>query len=121
VSGHVTEQDNGNEQDQGKRVGVGLAEALEGLRTDLAAAHARAAGTDLQFPVQSVTIELRVAVTRSADGKAGFRVPVLGAELGAAGGWESAKTQTLTLTLGGPVDRHGVPQKVADTSGQDKG
>lgn len=101
--------------------GVGLDEALAALRADLAAAHAKAADTDLQFPVQSVAIELTVGVTKSADGKAGFRVPVLGAELGASGGWEAASTQTLTLTLGPPVDRLGRAVRVANTSHQDKG
>jgi hypothetical protein len=101
--------------------GVGLDEALEALRAELAAAHARAAGTDLQFPVESVTMELKVAVTRSAGGKAGLRVPVLGAELGGSGSWESASGQTVTLTLGSPVDRNGVPQKVARASDEEKG
>jgi hypothetical protein len=101
--------------------GVGLDEALAALRADLAAAQAEAAGSDLQFPVQSVTVELTVAVTESVDGKAGFRVPVLGAELGASGGREAASTQKLTVTLGPPADALGRPVKVAQVSGQAKG
>jgi hypothetical protein len=101
--------------------GVGLAEALEALRADLAVAQAEATGSDLQLPVQSVTIELTVAVTKAVDGKAGFRVPVLGAELGASGSWEAASTQKLTVTLGTPVDAAGQPVKIARTSSQQKG
>jgi Trypsin-co-occurring domain 2 len=105
----------------GAPAGVGLDEALAALRADLAAAQVEAAGSDLQFPVQSVTVELTVAVAKSVDGKAGFRVPVLGAELGASGGREAASTQKLTLTLGAPVDAAGRPVKVARAADQDKG
>jgi Trypsin-co-occurring domain 2 len=100
---------------------VGLDEALAALRADLAAAQAEAAGSDLQFPVQSVTVELTVAVTKSVDGKAGFRVPVLGAELGTSGGREAASTQKLTVTLGPPVDAWGRPVTVTQVSSQAKG
>jgi len=98
-----------------------LDEALEGLRAQLASAHAKAAGTDLQFPVDSLTVEFKVVVTRSAEGKAGFRVPVVGAELGGSGSWQSEAMQTVTLVLGGPVDRDGVPQRVAGVSDEEKG
>jgi hypothetical protein len=109
------------QSDEQEQAGVGLDEALAALRADLTAAHARAADSGLQFPVVSVTVELQVAVTRSAEGRAGFRVPLLGAELGGSGGRESAWTQTLTLTLGSPVDREGRPVKVARASDRDKG
>jgi Trypsin-co-occurring domain 2 len=102
-------------------VGVGLDEALEGLRAQLASAHVRAAGTDVQFPVESLTVELKVVVTRSAEGRAGFRVPVVGAELGGSGSRASETVQTVTLVLGGPVDRNGVPQRVARVSDEEKG
>ena len=100
--------------------GVALDEALEGLRQQLAAAHARAAGAELQFPVESVTVELRVAVTRSVDGKAGFRVPLVGAELGGSGSRAAESVQTLTLVLGGPVNEDGVPQRVSSVSAEVK-
>jgi Trypsin-co-occurring domain 2 len=104
-----------------RAAGVGLDEALAALRFDLAAAQTEAAGSNLQFPVESVTVELTVAVTKSVDGKAGFRVPVLGAELGASGGREAASTQKLTVTLGPPVDAAGRPVKVTRTSDVAKG
>jgi hypothetical protein len=87
----------------------------------LAAAHASAAGKDLQFPVDSVSVELKVAVTKVAEGKAGFRVPVVGAELGGSGSRESEAMQTVTLVLGGPVDADGVPQRVSRASDEEKG
>ena len=52
--------------------GIGLAEALELLRAELAAARDKAAGTDVQFPIETLTVELKVGVTRSADGRAGL-------------------------------------------------
>ena len=97
-------------------VGVGLAEVLEGLRADLAQARELAAGQGVQFPVQSVTVELKVGVTTTVDGKAGFRVPVLGAELGGGAGRTGESVQTITLMLGQPVDQNGNPVKVASTS-----
>lgn len=111
-----TKQHGGN----GPPEGVGLDEALAALRSDLATAQAAAAGSDLQFPVQSVTVELTIAVTKSVDGKAGFRVPVLGAELGGSAGREAASTQKLMLTLGAPVDAAGRPVKVARASSDEK-
>jgi hypothetical protein len=101
--------------------GIGLDEAVEALREQLANAHAKAAGTDLQFPVESVTVELSVTATRSAEGKAGFRVPMVGAELGGSGSRALESVQTVTLVLGTPVNREGVPQRVAGASDQDKG
>jgi hypothetical protein len=98
-------------------VGVGLAEALEALRRDLVAAQAEAAGRGVQFPVESLTVELKVAVAREASGKVGFRVPLLGAELGGGGGVSSESVQTITLVLGEPVDEDGVPIKVASRTG----
>lgn len=100
---------------------MGLDEALDALRGELAAAHVRAAGSDFQFPIESVTVELSVAVRLSAEGKAGFRVPVVGAELGGSGSRGSEAMQTLTLVLGAPVDRDGTPQRVARESEREKG
>ena len=104
----------------GDRGGIGLDEAVEALREQLATAHAKAAGTNLQFPVESVTVELKIAATRSADGKAGFRVPMVGLELGGSGSRALESAQTVTLVLGTPVNRQGVPQRVAVVSDQDK-
>lgn len=96
--------------------GVGLAEALEVLRAELASAQAEAADKDVQFPIETLTIEFKVGVTRSADGKAGFRVPLLGAEIGGSTGAKRESVQTLTLVLGAPIDRDGRSVKVRRSS-----
>jgi hypothetical protein len=101
--------------------GIGLADALELLRRDLAAAQAKAAGTDVQFPIETLTVELKVGVTRSAGGKAGLTVPFIGAELGGSAGYDRETVQTVTLVLSSPVDREGQPVKVAKATDAVKG
>jgi Trypsin-co-occurring domain 2 len=100
--------------------GVGLSDALEALRAEFELARAKAAESDVQFPVESVTVELKVVATKEAGGKAGFRVPVIAAEVGGSGSRSSELTQTITVVLGGPVDREGTPQPVASRSDVDK-
>jgi hypothetical protein len=100
--------------------GIGLADALEALRAELASAQAAAAGTDVQFPIESLTVELKVGVTKKADGRAGFRVPFVGAELGVSAGYDRETLQTVTLVLGEPIDREGRPVKVARASSERK-
>jgi hypothetical protein len=68
--------------------GVGLADALEALRTELAVAHAAAAGQEVQFPVETLTVELKVGVTKKAGGNAGFTVPFFGIGIGASAGYD---------------------------------
>ena len=82
---------------EGKPEGIGLDETLEALRAELASAQAKAAGQDLQFPIQILTIELKVGVTRSKDGKAGFNVPLINAQLGGSVGVDRQELQTVTL------------------------
>jgi hypothetical protein len=100
--------------------GIGLADALEALRAELASARAKAAREDLQFPIETLTVELKVAVTRSTEGTAGFRVPFFGAELGGSTGVDRETLQTVTLVLGAPVDRDGKPVKVASATNERK-
>ncbi len=100
--------------------GVGLAQAIEMLRQDIAAAQQTAQESGIQFPVQSLTVELKVALTKQADGKLGFQVPFLGMELGASAGLLREATQTVTLVLGPPVDRQGRPCLVSQITDQIK-
>lgn len=93
--------------------GIGLADALEALRQELASAHAKAAEQDVQFPINALTVQLQVGLTRSQEGNAGFRVPLVGAQLGGSTGSERETWQTVILELGAPVDRLGNPLKVA--------
>ena len=79
--------------DGGPRIGIGdglLAEAIESLRDDLLKARAAGATSEIQLPVESMTVELTVTATRSVDGKAGFKVPIVEVELGGAGAASAA-------------------------------
>jgi hypothetical protein len=96
--------------------GLGLAEAIGLLRDELLRARAAGASSDIQLPVESMTVELTVTATRSADGRAGFTVPVVGMQLGGGLARERGTEQTVTVVFGGPVDRAGHPVKVAAAS-----
>lgn len=99
-------------------LGIGLSEAIQGLRAELVAAMAAGAGEPIQFPISKMTVELQIVATKGADGKAGFRVPIIEVELGGGATWQRENTQTLTVEFGSPVDREGRPIKVASASSQ---
>ena len=107
--------------DRGPVDGLGLAEAIEALRDDLLQARAAGASSEIQLPVESMTVELTVTATRSREGKAGFKVPIVEVELGGSGSRERGTGQTVTVVFGGPVDRDGNPVKVAQASTELKG
>ena len=73
------------EQDVAPTMGLGLAEAIGLLRDELLIARAAGADSEIQLPVQSMTVELTVTATRSVDGKVGFTVPVVGLQMGGGG------------------------------------
>jgi hypothetical protein len=91
------------------------------LRDELLKARAAGAGSDIQLPVESMTVVLTVEATNSINGKAGFKVPIVELELGGGGGRERSSGQTVTVVFGQPVDRDGRPVKVASVSDQPKG
>jgi hypothetical protein len=99
---------------------LGLAEAIEALRDDLLQARAAGATSEIQLPVESMTVELTVTATRSREGKAGFKVPIVEVELAGGGSRERGTGQTVTVVFGGPVDREGRPVKVAQDSSEFK-
>lgn len=101
--------------------GLGLTEAVQALRAELLAAQRDPVNEEVRFPVQGITIVLQVVATRSADGKAGFKVPVIDAELGGSVGWRSETFQTVTVEFGPPVDREGNAIAVASASDEVKG
>jgi hypothetical protein len=105
----------------GEVQGVGLAEAIASVRADLLAARQAGAAAEIQLPVESLILELKVVATKGADGKAGFKVPIINAELGAGANWKNEATQTVTVKFSEPVDRSGNPVKVASTGDQEKG
>jgi hypothetical protein len=96
--------------------GLGLAEAIEALRDDLLKARAAGAKSEIQLPVESMTVELTVTATRTREGKAGFKVLFVPVELGGGGSRERGTGQTMTVVFGGPVDRDGNPVKVAQAT-----
>jgi hypothetical protein len=111
-----------SERDTGSLVdGLGLADAIGALRDELLTAREAGAGSDVQLPVESMTVELTVRATRSVDGRAGFTVPFVNLELGGSGSRERGSDQTVTIVFGGPVDREGRPVKVAQASSKRKG
>jgi hypothetical protein len=109
------------DEDAGLRDGVGLADAIGMLRDELLKARAAGAGSEIQLPVESLTVVLTVEATKSLDGKAGFKVPVVELELGGGGSRQRSSAQTITVVFGEPVDRQGRPVKVARASDEPKG
>ena len=105
-----------SERDAAPASGLGLSEAIGLLRDELLRARGAGAASDIQLPVESMTVELSVNATRSADGRAGFTVPVVGVQLGGGAARERGSEQKVTVVFGGPVDRDGHPVKVASAS-----
>jgi Trypsin-co-occurring domain 2 len=101
-----------------KVASIGLSEAIQGLRAELVAAVAAGVGEPIQFPIAKMTVELQIVATKSVDGKAGFRVPIIELEVGGGGNWQRENTQTVTVEFGSPVDREGRPVKVVSASNQ---
>lgn len=104
------------EEDAATTSDLGLSDAIGLLRDELLRARAAGARSDIQLPIESMTVELNVTATRSIDGRAGFTVPVVGLQLGGGGGRERGSEQKVTVVFGGPVDRAGHPVKVASES-----
>jgi hypothetical protein len=101
--------------------GIGLADALEVLRQELVDARAKAVGSGLQFPIKTLTVELKVIATKSREGKAGFKVPVIDAQLGGSAGVGHESVQTVTVIFGSPVDDNGRPVKLRRGDAPDEG
>jgi hypothetical protein len=107
--------------DRGSVDGLELAEAIEALRDNLLKARAAGATSEIQLPVESMTVELTITATREINGKAGFKVPIVEVELGGGGSRERGTGQKVTVVFGGPVDRDGNPVKVAQATSEFKG
>jgi hypothetical protein len=107
--------------DSGGVQGLGLAQAIGVLRDELLRARAEGAGSAVQLPIESMTVELTVTAPRSVDGNAGFKVPFVEVELGGGATRERGSEQHVTVVFGGPVDEQGRPVKVARASEELKG
>lgn len=110
-----------SERDVGSVDGLGLADAIGLLRAELLRARDAGAGSNIQLPVESMTVQLKVTATRSRDGKAGFKIPFVELELGGGAGRQRGSEQTVTVVFGGPVDRGGNPVRVARATDELKG
>lgn len=93
-----------------------LAETVEALRAELGRAVAAGAEASFQFPVTGVQLEFHVGVTKTGEGKTGVRFWVV--ELGGSGSYAREEIQTVTVTLGAPVDQNGDPVKIYRASAQ---
>jgi len=71
--------------ERGSVDGLGLAEAIEALRDDLLKARAAGATSEIQLPVESHDGGADGHRDRSANSKAGFKVPIVEVELGGGG------------------------------------
>ncbi|MBE3008891.1 hypothetical protein IL992_06775 [Microbispora sp. NEAU-D428] len=85
----------------GEESWVGLAEAVKGVRAELAEAMAAGEGERLRFDVGPVELEFVVELRRDAEAKAGVKVWVV--EAGASGTLSRGTTHTLKVVLN-PVD-----------------
>jgi hypothetical protein len=72
---------------------IGLAEAIEALRTELSGAMLFGHGEGLLFELQPIELTLQVAVSISGDSKISWKVLEVG------GSRQSTSTQTMTLRL----------------------
>jgi hypothetical protein len=93
-----------------------LAETVEALRAELARAAAAGAGAGFQFPVAGVQLEFHVGVTKTGEGRAGVQFWVV--QRGGSGSYAREEIQTVTVTLGAPVDQNGDPVKIYRASAQ---
>lgn len=91
---------------------VGLADAVRGVRQELAAAMAAGEGEKLRFEVGPVELEFAVDIRKEAGAEAGARVFV--ASFSSRGSVAAGSTHRMKLTLN-PQDEQGNPAKVNTT------
>jgi hypothetical protein len=94
---------------------LGLAEAIDAVRSQLRRAQDLGHGSDVRFSVGSVEVELVVEVARKAGGEASVKVlRVL--SLGSSGELSTAQTHRVKVSLS-PVGVSGQPFEVAAAVG----
>ncbi|TJZ50360.1 hypothetical protein FCH28_24110 [Streptomyces piniterrae] len=90
---------------------VGLADAVRGVRAELAAAQADGAGQELGFEVGQIELEFAVDIRKEGSGQAGAKVYVL--SLGAKGSVAQSVTHRMKVVLN-PQDRQGNSPRISD-------
>lgn len=73
--------------------GIGLSQAIETLRLELSEAQASGREGEVRFALETVDLELSVAVTKDANGKVGWKILEAGGSVG------TERTQTIRLSL----------------------
>ncbi|MCC0095277.1 MULTISPECIES: trypco2 family protein [Streptomyces] len=77
---------------------IELADLLTSLRSEINRARVDAAGQDVRFKINSIDLELQVAVEKTGEGNAGVRFWVV--SLGGKATAKSAETHTVKIALG---------------------
>ncbi|MFD5780028.1 trypco2 family protein [Streptomyces sp. NPDC126933] len=81
----------------GDRMGIELADLLASLRSEIDRARLDADDQEVRFRINSIDLELQVAVERSAEAQAGVRFWVV--SLGGKGGVKTGETHVVKLSL----------------------
>ncbi|MFF0301721.1 trypco2 family protein [Streptomyces sp. NPDC004562] len=81
---------------------IELATLLASLRSEINRARLDSAGQEVRFRINSIDLELQVAVEKSAEANAGVRFWVV--SLGGKGGSKSAETHVVKLSLTAETD-----------------
>ncbi len=80
-----------------EQAGIGLADAVRALRSELTAGMAEAEGQRLQFELDAVEMEFLLDVRKEVGAQAGIRFWVI--SIGATGGVSSGSTHRVKLSL----------------------
>jgi hypothetical protein len=110
-----------SEQEVGSVEGLGLADAIGLLRDELLRARAAGGKSEIQLPVESMTVQITVTATKAVGGKGGFKVPFVEFELGGDARRERHSEHLVTVVFGGPLDREGNPVPIAEDSDELEG
>ncbi|MFC9928882.1 trypco2 family protein [Streptomyces sp. NPDC127190] len=90
---------------------IELSDLLASLRSEIETARAEADGKDVRFRIESLDLELQVAVEKSKQAKGGVKFWVLSGE--ASGGSKNTRTHVIKLRLSAETyDEHGQPTTV---------
>jgi hypothetical protein len=76
---------------------IGLAEAIQKVRTELDQARLGREGKELQFRLDEVSLEFQVEVTREGGAEGGINIWVV--SFGAKGGVRNTGTHTVTVSM----------------------